>query len=175
MKNINWNEVEEVKEFEKLPAGGYVCGITAVEDEPQKEYLKFEFDIAEGEYKNYYRSLYDNKGFWAAKFVKSYKQKSVGFFKKMLTAFEKSNKGFIFNNDEKTLKRKLVGLVLGYEEYVGNDGNIKQRLIVTDYLPVDDIKAGNFSIPALKKLETENGQVSNNSAFEAIEDYDLPF
>ena len=40
MKKINWKNVEEAKEFEKLPAGGYICGITAVEDVPEKEYLR---------------------------------------------------------------------------------------------------------------------------------------
>ena len=35
MKNIDWSKVEEAKGFEKLPMGGYVCGITAVEDKPE--------------------------------------------------------------------------------------------------------------------------------------------
>ena len=180
MQNINWNEVEEVKDFEKLPAGGYVCGITSVEDKPDKEYLYIEFDIAEGEYKNYYRKLYDNKGFWGAHFIKSYKEKARGFFKKMLTAFEKSNSGFKFDNDEKKLKRKLIGLVIGYEEYVGNDDKIKQRVIVTDFLPVEDIRAGRFDIPALKRLDDdEYDRVSDkNAGFSDVsdeEDGDLPF
>ena len=46
MKHIDWDNVKEAKGFEKLPMGGYVCGITAVEDVPDKEQLKFEFDIA---------------------------------------------------------------------------------------------------------------------------------
>lgn len=176
MKNINWNEVEEVKGFEKLPAGGYVCGITAVEDKPAKEYLYLEFDIAEGEYKNYYRGLYDSKGFWAAHFIKSYKEKALGFFKKMLTAFEKSNPGFVFNNDEKLLKRKLIGLVLGYEEYLGNDGKIKERITVVDFLPAEDIRAGKFDIPAVKKLEQDDLYSGQQDAFAAVEDDDdLPF
>lgn len=178
MKAIDWTSVEEVKGFEKLPAGGYICGITAVEDVPEKEYLKFEFDIAEGEYKNRFRELYDAKGFWAAKFIKSYKEKALGFFKKMLTAFENSNKGFKFNNDEKTLKRKLIGLVVGYEEYIGNDNSIKERLIVTDFVSVDDIKAGNFTVPALKKLSDDDYDKADDKAsgFAAVgDDDDLPF
>ncbi len=180
MQNINWNEVEEVKDFEKLPAGGYVCGITSVEDKPDKEYLYIEFDIAEGEFKNYYRNLYEKKDFWAAKFIKSYKEKARGFFKKMLTAFEKSNPGFKFDNDEKKLKRKLIGLVLGYEEYVGNDDKIKERITVTDFLSVDDVRAGRFEVPKLKKLDDdEYDRVSDkNAGFTDVsdeEDGDLPF
>lgn len=180
MKNINWNEVEEVKGFEKLPAGGYICGITFVEDKPEKEYLYIEFDIAEGEYKNYYRELYESRGFWGAHFIKSYKEKALGFFKKMLTAFEASNKGFTFNNDEKALKRKLIGLVLGYEQYVGNDGSIKERIIVTDFLPIEDIKAGRYAVPELKKLSDDSDapSINNSSDFsesDDLSDDDLPF
>lgn len=172
MKNIDWNSVEEIKDFDKLPAGGYVCEITSVEDKEDKEYLYLEFDIAEGEYKNYYRNLYDSKNFWGAHFIKSYKEKARGFFKKMLIAFEKSNSGFKFNNDEKTLKRKLIGLVIGYEEYVGNDGSVKERINVVDFLPVEDIRAGRFAVPALKKLDNED----TSSEFKQITaDDDLPF
>lgn len=176
MKHIDWENVEEAKGFEKLPAGGYICGITAVEDVPDKEYLKFEFDIAEGEHKNEFRNLYDAKGFWRATFVKSYKEKARGFFKKMLTAFEQSNSGFKFNDDEKVFKRKLIGLVVGYEEYTANDGTVKQRLIVTDWLSVKDVKDGKFSVPKLKTLYGEGEKTSTNDGFKELDDDgDLPF
>lgn len=178
MKKIDWNNVEEVKDFNKLPAGGYVCGITAVEDVPASEYLKLEFDIAEGEFKNYYRNLYDNRGFWAGKFIKSYKEKALGFFKKMLTAFEKSNAGFKFDDDEKILKRKLIGLVIGYEQYLGSDNTVKERIVVTDFLPVDDVRAGRFEIPALKPLSDDDQDKladSRETVMDISEDDDLPF
>lgn len=182
MKNINWDNVEETKSFDKLPAGGYICGITAVEDVPASEYLKFEFDIAEGEYKNYYRGVYDRAGFWGGRFIKSYKEKALGFFKAMLTAFEKSNKGFKFDNDEKLFKRKMIGLVIGYEEYIKNDGNVGERIIVTEFVSVDDIRAGRYKVPELKRLSDEDQDrlPANNpaSAFADVsseEDDDLPF
>lgn len=174
MKNIDWNTVEEAKGFEKLPAGGYVCGITSVEDVEASEYLKFEFDIAEGEFKNYYRELYESKNFWGGKFIKSYKEKARGFFKKMLTAFEKSNPGFTFNNDEKTLKRKFIGLVIGYEEYVKNDDTIGERITVVDFLPVEDIRSGKFEVPKLKEIAKPRA-IDSGSFEEMSEDDDLPF
>ena len=175
MKNIDWSKVEEAKGFEKLPMGGYVCGITAVEDFPNQEYLKLEFDIAEGEYKNTYRQLYEARNFWAGKFNAFYTEKGKSYFKSMLTAFEKSNKGFVFNNDEKTLKRKFIGLVIGYREYIGNDGTVKEGVDVQGYYSVDDIRSGNFKPPVLKKLKNDTPAQSTTDAFSAIEDDDLPF
>lgn len=179
MKHINWNEVEAAKpgEFNKLPAGGYICQITAAEDEPKKEYLRFEFDIADGEYKGYYRDLYDNKKFWAASFIKSYKTKAQGFFKLMLDCFEKSNRNFSFHDDERELRGKYIGLVLGYEEYVGNDNKVKQRIIVTDFKTVKEIQNGEFDIPELKKLSDDNfDRVQDaSSAVANDDDDDVPF
>ena len=179
MKNINWDNVEEAKGYEKLPAGGYICGITSVEDKPDKEYLTIEFDIAEGEHKNYYRELYDRKNFWGAHFIKSYKQSAQGFFKKFLLAVEASNPGFKFNNDEIALKRKKVGITIGYEEYVGADGTIKERIYADDFLPVDDIKKGNYNIPKLKKVDDDTyDRVADNASKKSEEitaDDDLPF
>ena len=63
MKNLNLENIEEAKDFDRVQPGGYVCGITAVEDVVRKEYLKLEYDIADGPFKNYYRNLYNSKGF----------------------------------------------------------------------------------------------------------------
>ena len=36
MKKINWGEVEEAQNFTRICAGGYVCRVVKVEDNPQK-------------------------------------------------------------------------------------------------------------------------------------------
>ena len=47
MKKINnWENVQEYVSF-KNPVGGFICEIKAVEDVPDKEYLKISYDIAE--------------------------------------------------------------------------------------------------------------------------------
>ncbi len=181
MRNIDWNNVEEAKEFEKVTPGGYVCGITAVENVENKEYLRIEYDIAEGEKKNYYRELYKSKGFWGASFIKSYKETALPFFKAFKTAVENSNKGYTFNNDEKTLVRKLVGLVLAEEEYKANDGKIKTRLYVDQVHSIDKIRSGDFTVPELKKLDVKDSPTTptfDMSGFEDIptpDDNNLPF
>ena len=177
MKNINWNNVEATKpgEFNRLPAGGYICKITAVEDEPSKEYLKIEFDICDGEFKDYYRNLYENKKFWGGNFIKSYKEKALGFFKQMLECIEKSSRGFKandFDGDERKLVGKFVGLVIGYEEYEASDGKVKLRIYVDAFKTASEIKNGEFEIPALKTLAPA---VKTSSPLDAVEDDDLPW
>lgn len=181
MKKHNWDNIEEAKEYEKPTPGGYICGITNVIDDEQKEYLKLEYDFAEGKFKNYWRDLYNAKGFWGGSFLRSYKEKALPYFKGFKTAVEQSNSGYKFDEDNlAALKRKLVGLVLGEEEYQANDGSIKTRLYVAQILSAAKIKSGNFKVPPLKKLaDNTNQQTSStssaNSNFTPIADDDLPF
>ena len=180
MRSINLDNVQEAQEFDKVTPGGYVCGITAVEDKPDKEYLRLEYDIAEGDFKNYYRNLYNSKGFWGANFIRSYKDKALPFFKAFITAVEKSNKGYKWDNDESKLKRKLVGLVLAEEEYLSKDGEKKTRLYVAKITNVDNIRKGEFEVPALKKLagsSESSSPIDNLAGFEdaSSNDDDVPF
>lgn len=159
MKPItNIAEVNEAGENQRLAPGGYVCKYTLVEDVADKEYLRMEFDIAEGPFANYYKSLNESFGFWGGRCIRSYKEKALPMFKRMCSAVTKSNPGFIFDGnqfaDEKTLVGKYVGLILGEEEYEGNDGSVKTRLYVSREVEVLKIREGKFSVPELKKLET---------------------
>lgn len=176
MKKLGLSAVEEATEYKKVVAGGYICGITSVEDVPMNaktgkgDYLKLEIDIAEGEFKNYFRELYTSKNFWALNLIKSYKETALSFFKAFITSVKNSNKGFTWSddgeNDEKTLNRKLIGCVLGEEEYIAKDGTIKTKLVVTDVHSVDTIRKGEFKVPPLKKLvgsTSSNSSTSNNT------------
>jgi hypothetical protein len=175
MKNINWNEVEEAQEFKRLGVGGYICKITSATDEVEKEYLKLEYDVADGEFKNYYKELFDKKQFWGGKFIRSYKEKALPFFKGFITSVEKSNNGFKFDNDESKLIGKLVGLVIGEEEYRKSDGTVGTRLYVDKITSVDGIKKGEFLVPPIKKLELTAQEVAEWSMLQAQADETLPF
>lgn len=156
MKNINWTSIEENKEYDRPIPGGYICGITAVEDKEDKELILVFYDIVEGKFKNYFKNLEQAKSFWGGKFVKSYKETALSFFKGFLTAIEASNRGFVANNfdgDVSKLKNKYIGLVIGEEEYLSNDGDIKNRLYVAEVRSVDRIRSGDFKIPELKKFK----------------------
>lgn len=153
MKNVGLDKVEEAKaSFSRPGAGGYVAKVTLIDDMPQKEYLWIELDIAEGEFKDYYTDLYKARAYWGLNDLKSYKESALPFFKGMITAFEQSNPGFKFNYDEQTLKGKLVGIVLGEEEYERNNGEIGTKLKVKQYLSADKIRKGDFKVPPKKTL-----------------------
>jgi hypothetical protein len=139
-------------EFPRVTPGGYVIGIVSVEDVPEKEYLKITYDIAEGEHKNYYYEMKERTGYDLPCFYKSYKEKALGFFKAFLDAVEASNTGYKWNNDERTLTRKLVGCVLREEEYRNKDGEIKVSLKPDVFYAAADIRAGKYEVPARKTL-----------------------
>ena len=181
MRNLNLENVQEAGTGEAVKPGGYVCKFTQVTDVEDKEYLLIEYDIAEGEQKDYYKKLEESRGFWGLKSYRSYKEKALPMFKRMCSAVTKSNPGFIFdggkqNADEKTLVGKLIGLVLGQEEYEKNDGSVGKRLYIAYECEVDKIRKGDFKVPKLKTLEnTSTTTIDVNAGIQAGEKEEIPF
>lgn len=179
MKPItNIATVQEAGESLRLVAGGYICKYTKVTDVAEKQYLSMEYDIAEGEFAGYYKSLEERLGFWGGRCIRSYKQTALPMFKRMCSAVTKSNSGYIFDGnehaDETTLVGKKVGLILGEEEYTGNDGSVKTRLYPVKEVEVSKIIDGDFKVPALKKLPNSTSQPGTES-FMAVPDEESPF
>lgn len=178
MKEIDFNSIDDVQEYQRLSTGGYICKITAVEDEPQKEYLKLEYDIAQGDFKDYYKNLFTAKGFWGGSFYRSYKANALPFFKAFKTAVENSNKKnkFAWTSDEQKLVGRYVGLVLSEEEYKAQDGSMKTRLYVSDVRSAQSILDGDFKVLELKKYI--DSKVTKSNAFQIITEVveeELPF
>lgn len=175
MRVINWSEVPEAAE-DRLVANGYICKITAVEDIPEKEYLRLEYDIAEGPFAGYYQNLYQRANFWGGNVIRSYKESARSFFKSFLTAIQESNHGYQFQNDEKTLVGKWIGFVLR-EEYRKNNGDIGTRLVVDQTRSIDKIKAGDFEVRPKKRIEQTPNSSTYSGGFQPLSDADddLPF
>lgn len=174
MKPIDFSNVQTPQnEHKRLGPGGYVIGITRVEDHPDKEYLLIEYDIAEGEFKNYYYDLNQNMGFWGGSFIKSYKDKALGFFKQFIDAVTASNRGYKWDNDERKLTRKLVGAVLQVEAYTNRFGEPKEKLAVVQLLPADEIRKGNFTVPEPKGLTQKPAEQPAPSAPAVVSDPDV--
>lgn len=184
MRKIDgFENVQEATSFKRLPVDAYVCKIMNVNDVPMDaktgkgDYLKVFFDIAEGEYKGYFKKQYDadtradKKWPNAGSFIRSYKDSALPMFKGFTNALEKSNKGYTWDYDEKKLKGKTIVLVIGDEEYLNQKGEKRTRNYVASVRSLEAYKAGDFTLPALKVLdESKSAATSSTPA-----DFDDPF
>ena len=172
-------------EYQKLPAGGYVCRITKATDFPNgneysdKPYLEIEYDIAEGEYAGYYSDEWGKTNTWAHSTRWYYSPKALGMFKGCLKAVDESN-GTSFETaaatgiDERRLAGCLVGMIIGEEEYKSNTGEVRTRLEVRGTRAVQVIREGKFKQPELKKLEADVPDLIPSKPDAPVGD-DLPF
>lgn len=157
MRKIDMENVKAAGDFSRPEAGAYICKICKVEDCEDREYLKIFYDIAEGEFAGYYSEMRENHPdwLWAGAYARSYKTTALGMFKRFCNAVSKSNGNYVFdagavNSDETTLIGKKVGILFQEEEYYGNDGNIRKRLIVNREFEVG--KLAEQKTPEPKKL-----------------------
>lgn len=149
--------------FPELKEGPVFVKIVRAEDYPQKEYIKLEMDTREEYGKQYFESF----GKWPNALTKyvSYKETATSFLKAAITAIEKSNQGFTFNWDERSLVGKYVYANLGYEEYMNDSGEIVQALKCVELRSSEAFKAGKIKTPKLKKYtpKPNNDGYSNNT------------
>lgn len=183
MKPINNFESVQAStgEFARPTAGGYICKIVDVEDVPlnpgtQKgNYLKIEYDIADGKFAEYYKNQFARwGGQWSASFIRSYKEKAIGMFKHFTNCVEKSNKGYEWDWNEKGLIGKTIGLVLCEEDYINSNGEVKTKLSVAYIKTAEEIQNGDFIVPAPKRIKEEQKPTDDFIDIDDIVD-DLPF
>ncbi len=179
MRNIDWSRVPDATDFPRVKPGGYIVRIAKVEDDEDKECLWIYYDFVEGELKGYYAQLYKAKNFWGGKFVRSYKESALPFFKGFKTAVEESNPGYSFKNNPQSLVKKYVGIVIGEEEYWNRDGEKKVRTYVANTLSGKRIRSGDFKVPELKKVKDDDSLYNDlkNKVADvfADTDEDVPF
>lgn len=160
MKKISgYDKIQESGSFKRLGPGGYVVKLLDVTDVPDKEYLKVSFDVCEGPEKDFFMNEFksdsreDKKWPNAGTFIRSYKEKALPMLKGFTGAVERSNTGYTWDFNEKKLKGKIVGLVLGEEEFLNSSGKVRTRTYVAAVRSVDIIRKGEFEIPELKRLD----------------------
>jgi hypothetical protein len=176
MKPINnWNEIEAQgnEESKRLVPGGYVCRITSVTDNPEKQYLCIEFDICEGEYTGYGANMMERYGFTPLRMYRSYSEKAAGMFKGFIQDVEASNAPhYHWDWKEQSLVGRTIGVVLGEEEYRKNNGDVGTRFNVRTKTTAA-IREGKFKVPEKKTLPVEQP----TATFTAFEDAsgELPF
>ena len=140
IKDFDKIEAKGMDDFRGLPIGAYECVIMDARvnhnEQSGKDTFKVSVDIASGEFKDYFRKMYENDTRidrkWNNNAVKylSYTGDNVAFFKGFIKTIENSNIGYVWDWDETKLKGKKVCGVFQYEEYEKQDGTkgIKVRL-----------------------------------------------
>jgi hypothetical protein len=169
-----YNRDKRRKNFKTLPKGAYVVQIKSVRVDQNKsgsgQHLTIAYDIAEGEYKDYFQKQFDSNQNedkkWprdAIYYLTVPADNSAEYvFTNWNTFFadlEDSNDGFRFQGDEKTLKGKLIGgkFYLEQSEY---NGNIYDHIRLRWTCVAEDVRTGNYgSMPKDKLIETLSGPV----------------
>lgn len=194
-KPQNWDNVQVISDRAKLPADAYVCKVkqVAVQQNSYGDQLVILFDIAEGEYKDFYaRDFQQNQNpdkkwkgvqrVWIPTDDGSEKDElTKRMFKGMVTAFEESNPGYKWNWDESSLAQKTVGIIYRNEEweYNGKSGWSAKPLRC---MSAGKVRSGDYTLPKDKALvkrgdayDTGYSAAPANSGFTAVEDAELPF
>ena len=176
MKKIE--NYENIRDFSdvSLPVGPQPCKITDVIDHPDKSYLEVRFDIDSGEFKGFYKNMFEKNGSWRGTIIRSYKESALGFFKAFITAVEKSNTNYSWlANDwnEKSLIGKYVIVNFREEEYLAENNEIKTSIKPFEFRSIQAWKEGKIQTP--KKLEIERNTITESSTLPDISDEDVPW
>lgn len=149
--------------MQDLPAGGYICKIVRPilndDQDTGKANIELHIDIAEGDFAGYFQKLEDRWGFWGLRGWMSFKENQLKNFQRTCVALCDSNPGLQFNPfaqggaDIDALEGKLIGAVIGKEEYRQKSGEIRERNVVSFFIDVKKIKDKKFKVPELKKLK----------------------
>ena len=171
-----------------LPVGGYVAKIMNAEVKEYNlgEVLVISFDIAEGEYKDFFANQYkantneDKK--WKGNFRINVPQESNQWFESQKRTFgnaiaciEESNSGYAWDWDETKLKGKTVGVLFRNFEWEVN-GNSGWSTECGCFISADDARSGNFRM--MKDRPLKNKTTTQTATFETVEEIsteDLPF
>jgi len=183
----NWDKVAPMLDGEgnKLPVGGYVCKIKFAQETTSKSgkrMLEVKFDIAEGQYTDFYMEKYkkskpksDTEPIkWPAiHYIVLEGDYADARFKGFIQCIEESNPNYKWNWDENTLNNLLFGGVFGEEEFKGDRGigkTTKLRYVKN----VEAIRTGDYQIPEPKLYEEASSPFTNNYLTTNNDD-DLPF
>ena len=186
MRAFNGLEIKKsVSASEPLPAGGYVAKIlnAKVEEYSWGEKLVISFDIAEGEYKDFFRKQYnentreDKK--WKGNFRLTVPNEGNQYFDSQkrtfgnaIWAIEESNTGYHWDWNETALKGKMVGVLFRDREWE-IDGKTGMTTEACTFVSVEDVRTNNFKMPKPKMINKVARQTENNSNFTVIDDEDL--
>ena len=190
-----YNRNNRRKTFELLPKDAYVVRILSAKTAETKSgfnQLVIAFDIAEGQYKDFYKAQYDANSSENKKWPNDAvfrltipydgcQDYVVTNWDSFFADLEDSNNGFIFNGDEKALKGKLIGAKMHIEQSEYN-GKVYDHTRMKWTCIADDVrngKAGRLPDDKLIAGSSSNNRSAAdnyaNSGFSNADDEELPF
>ena len=150
IKDFDKIEAKGIDDFKALPIGAYECVIMDARvnhnEQSGKDTFKVSVDIASGEFKDYFRKMYENDTRidrkWNNNAIRylAYKGDNVAFFKGFIKTIENSNIGYVWDWDETKLKGKKVCGVFQYEEYEKQDGTKGIKVRLNKFRSLDKLK-----------------------------------
>lgn len=191
MKQYNVKIEKGAEGKEVLPAGAYVAKIVSarVDENSYGSSLVIAFDIAEGQFKDFFKKDFDNnpredkkwRGVYRIFLPKDDGSEKDEWTKRTLGnalyAIEDSNNGYKWAWEESTLKGKSVGVAYRNKEWEYN-GNRGWTTECGKLVSVEDVRNG--KVKPLKDRPLKNApatSATNTSAdaFADVKDEELPF
>lgn len=175
-------------EVKQLPKGAYILEIKGAEvsENTNGQYIKIMCDIAEGEFKNFFMTDWQNQQTedkkWHCNYLlnvpKDDGTEQDGWtkrrFKTVITAMEDSNSSFHFDWDEKKFKGLKIGGLFNIREYQKNDGSIGSGTNLAQLVSVEAIQKGTYKMPADKLLGGSSSASSTGSSAQTPDFMSIP-
>ena len=191
-----YNRNNRRRTFEALPKDAYVIKILSAKMTTSswgEEQIAIAYDIAEGEYKDFYKGQFDRNTSedkkWPIDAVYYLTIPHDGCADYVVTNYdsffadlEDSNNGFVFSGDEKTLKGKVIGAKMHIRQTEYN-GNIYNHTRMKWSCVADDVRKGKAGRLPNDKLVDTSGTSGNGSSadsyaaggFSNSDDDEIPF
>lgn len=191
IKNYEGQKAEKTVSVSHLPAGGYVAKIVSakVEDYQWGSVVVVAFDIAEGDFKGFFKKQFDDNPNEDKKWRGVYRltvpdENSKYFdgnrrtFNNFIYVMEDSNPNYHYDCDEKKFKDKMIGVLFRNREWEmdGNTGWTTECGAVTDVASIREGKFKPLKDKPLKGKSTTTAPLTNPSPADLIDDdEDIPF
>ena len=172
------------KAFQQLPKGAYVIKIKdAKEDKwPSGDtYVRIAFDIAEGEYANFYQKQFENNSNEDKKWpmdavfnlnvpADNSQQYVWDNWNTFFADLEDSNGGFVFSGDLKSLRGKIIGGLFHNRQSEYN-GNVYDHIVMRFSRPAEDVRMGRCTKLPNDKLVSPKGKPDPAKASSGTDDF----
>lgn len=177
MKVPSYNKENRKKHFERLPKGNYVCKILNIREGKvygSKDGIIISFDIAEGEYKDFYKKQYaantseDKKWPWVAEYqlvipTEGGDSRDTTNWDTFWANVEDSNNGYVFDGDEKKVVGKTFGAAFRIRQTQKN-GYINDNTVIAWSTIAQDVRDGKVKEASDQLIDTGNGDGNTDIA-----------